>query len=164
MLTLDRARPNGKAVALPHSPLSTSHARLRSASVIRRAALRFGARSASYLAVFPSSGSWAFCEGTLNQGIIESILKSELTQVDSSAVFEESIRDCYPETTKVGWLELDTESVMKEMDPISWHIAQSEWESQEADEGNIMRFDNGTTYYWLHEVETFLDASEIEVL
>ena len=89
--------------------------------------------------------------------IIESILKSELTQVDSSAAFEESIRDCYPVTTKVGWLELDTVTVMKEMDPISWSIAQSEWESQEADEGNIMSFDNGSTYYWTHEVETLLD-------
>jgi len=39
---------------------------------------------------------------------------------------------------QVGWLELDTVTVLKDMDPVSWRCAQSEWESQEADEGNIV--------------------------
>lgn len=85
--------------------------------------------------------------------IIKSILETELTPVELAAEFEASIRECYPETTVVGWMELDTVSVMKEQDPVSWRCAQSEWESQEAEEGKIVSFDGGGRYYWVGEVE-----------
>jgi hypothetical protein len=88
--------------------------------------------------------------------IIEDILRAELEPANTEEAFEQSIADCYSETTKVGWLELDTVSVIKEMDPVSWRCAYSEWESQETDEGNIVSFDNGSTYYWLHDVEALL--------
>lgn len=41
----------------------------------------------------------------------------------------------YPETTKVGWMNLDTFSIMKDQDPVSWSCAKSEWESQGAVDG-----------------------------
>jgi hypothetical protein len=88
--------------------------------------------------------------------IIESILATELTPVNVEEAFEESVRECYPEQVTVGWMTLDTVSVMKEMDPISWRCACSEWDSQEADAGNIISLDGGSTYYWTHDVETFL--------
>ena len=88
--------------------------------------------------------------------IIKSILESELTQVDLDEEFEDYIRQCYPETTKVGWMEFDTASLMKDQDPISWQCAQSEWESQEADEGNIISFDNGSTYYRTSDIEDLI--------
>ena len=90
--------------------------------------------------------------------IVEEILRAELTSVNTRAAFEESVSQCYPETTKIGWLELDTVSVLKEMDPVSWRCALAEWESQEADEGNIVSFDNGSTYYWRHEIEELLQG------
>ena len=92
--------------------------------------------------------------------IIESILKSELAPVNTDEAFEESIRECYPEQVTVGWMTLDAVSVMKEMDPISWSCACSEWESQEVDERNIISVDNGSTYYWLHDVEALLLAEQ----
>ena len=58
----------------------------------------------------------------------------------------------------VLWMTLDAVNVAKEMDPVSWDIAKNEWEAQEADEGNIATFDNGTTYYWCHDLEKLLDA------
>ena len=67
--------------------------------------------------------------------IIESILKAELTPVNTEEAFEESVRQCYPEEVTVGWMTLDTVSVMKEADPVSWRCACSEWESQESEEG-----------------------------
>ena len=70
--------------------------------------------------------------------VIENILASEITPVDLDKAFEDMICECYPETTKVGWLDMDTASILKEMDPISWRCAQSEWESQEAEEGSIL--------------------------
>lgn len=89
--------------------------------------------------------------------VIKHILETELTSVDTEEAFEDSIRSCYPETVQVGWMKLDTVQVMKDQDPISWRIAQSEWESQEDEEGNILSFDNGSTYYWVHDLEEFLD-------
>ena len=88
--------------------------------------------------------------------IVKSILESELTAIDLDEEFEEYIRQCYPETTKVGWMEFDTASLMKDQDPISWQCAQSEWESQEADEGNIISFDNGSTYYRTSDIEDLI--------
>jgi len=90
--------------------------------------------------------------------IIESILEAELTAVDLDEEFEEYVRECYPETTQVGWMNLDTVSVMKDQDPVSWQCAQSEWESQEADEGTIISFDNGSTYYRCDDVEELLQS------
>lgn len=91
--------------------------------------------------------------------VIKEILQAELSPADLSEAFEESVRSCYPETVQVGWLELDTVTVLKSMDPVSWDIAQSEYESEELDSETIVTFDNGSTYYWTHEVEALLDSA-----
>lgn len=92
--------------------------------------------------------------------VINVLLKENLTPADLSEAFEESIRQCYPENTKVGWMEFDTITLMRENDPISWKCALSEYESQEESEENIISFDNGSTYYWSNEIEQFI-ADEI---
>lgn len=88
---------------------------------------------------------------------IDYILQEELTPVDLDKAFEETIRSCYPDEFTVGWMTLDTVSVMKDQDPISWGCAQSDWESQEEEEGNIISFNNGSTYYWTHDLEELVD-------
>jgi hypothetical protein len=88
--------------------------------------------------------------------VIEHILETELTSVDLEEAFEESVRQCYPETTKVGWMEFDTVSLMKDQDPVSWRCAFSEYESQEANEGSIVSFDNDRTYYWNRDLENLV--------
>ncbi len=90
--------------------------------------------------------------------IITHILETELTPVNSNEAFEESVRSYYPEAVQVGWMTLDAVEVMKDQDPISWKIARDEWESQEEEDGSIISFDNGSTYYWAHELEAFLEA------
>jgi hypothetical protein len=92
--------------------------------------------------------------------VIRSLLCGNLTPVNVDEAFEQSIQDCYPETTKIGWLEYDTVSALKELDPVSWRCAQSEWEIFEESEGNIFSFDGGCTYFWTHDVETYLDENE----
>lgn len=42
---------------------------------------------------------------------MKSILESELTTVDLDEEFEEYVRQCYPESIQVGWMNLDTVSV-----------------------------------------------------
>lgn len=85
--------------------------------------------------------------------IIKHIVERELEPVDLEAQFEESIRECYPETTKVGWMEFDTVTLMKENDPVSWRCALSEYESNEEADGSILSFDGGSTYYRSDDIE-----------
>lgn len=85
--------------------------------------------------------------------IIKHILETELDPVDLEEQFEESIRQCYSETTKVGWMEFDTVTLMKENDPTSWSCALSDYEFNEESEGLIVSFDGGVTYYRTDEVE-----------
>jgi hypothetical protein len=90
--------------------------------------------------------------------IINEILQEELSAVDLSEAFEESVRSTLEsETVAIGWMTLDAVTVMKDQDPFSWRCAQSEYESFEESEGNIISFDNGSTYFWTHEVDTLVE-------
>ncbi|OYZ24296.1 MAG: hypothetical protein B7Y39_01185 [Bdellovibrio sp. 28-41-41] len=88
--------------------------------------------------------------------VIKHILETELTAVDLEEEFEESIRQCYPEETQVGWMTFDTLKLMKENDPVGWHCALADYESQEESEGNIISLDGGSTFYKVHCIETLL--------
>lgn len=86
--------------------------------------------------------------------VIKHILEEELTAVDADEVFEESIRQCYPQETTVGWMKFDTAELMKSQDPISWEMARDEYiVSLEQDE-EIISFNSGANYYWIHEIES----------
>jgi hypothetical protein len=95
------------------------------------------------------------CEWGLDW-VIQHILETELTPVDLEESFEESIRQCYPETTKIGWMEFDTVTLMKENDPIGWRCALADFEFEEMNEERIISFDNGATYYRTDDVELLL--------
>lgn len=89
--------------------------------------------------------------------VVKHILETELKAVDLEESFEQTVRECFPETTTVGWCEFDTVTLLKEQDPVSWCCALSDYESQEADEGNIVSFDRGTNYYWARDVEELIE-------
>ena len=74
-------------------------------------------------------------------------------QFDMEAAFEDFVRECYAETTKIGWMELDTVSVMKEMDPVSWRCAQSEWETSELQDEQLTSFD-AIFFYLTEDIES----------
>lgn len=93
--------------------------------------------------------------------IIKHILETELEAADLEEAFEESIRQCYPEETKVGWMTFDTVTLMKENDPVGWRCALSEYESEEECEGNILSFDNGSTYFSIHSLEDFIEQEGV---
>ena len=88
--------------------------------------------------------------------VIKHILETELDPVDLEELFEDMVRECYPETTKVGWMEFDTVTLMKENDPTSWSCALSEHESNDEAEGLIVSFDGGATYYSTSEIEDLI--------
>lgn len=91
-----------------------------------------------------------------NDWVIKHILQEELTPVDTDEAFEESVRQCYPEEVTVGWITVDTVEALKSQDPTSWRIARDEWISTE-EERNILSFDNGQTYYHLHDIESLIE-------
>jgi hypothetical protein len=86
--------------------------------------------------------------------VIEELIAQNLTQVDVDEEFESSIRDYYPETVKVLWMELDAVTTAKESDPISWDIAQNEWLDNEVSDGLLIEVDS--KYYRTCEIENFL--------
>ena len=90
-------------------------------------------------------------------------LVQEIDSIDIDQRFEDSIEGCYPETTKIGWLEYNTVSALKELDPVSWRIAKSEWLDNEESEDIIMTFDKGDTFHELSEVEKFCEVKEAEL-
>ena len=89
---------------------------------------------------------------------IEHILETELTPINADEIFEELIRDIYPETTTIGYLSYDTATALRELDPVAWDIARSEhMDTLESDE-QIMSFDGGRTYFWTHELEQLIEG------
>lgn len=88
--------------------------------------------------------------------VIREILHEELTPVNVEESFEQSVRECYSEDVIVGWLTLDTVSTIKEMDPISWDCALSEWQSNEEAEGAIISVDGGSNFYWTSDAESLV--------
>lgn len=50
---------------------------------------------------------------------------------------------------------------MKEQDPISWDMTKSEWLSFDEEDGNIITFDNGSTYFSVSEIEEYLSEFNI---
>lgn len=93
--------------------------------------------------------------------VIEEILGAELAVVNLEEEFEESVRQCYPETTKVAWMEFDTATLAKEMDPVAWRCALVDYESQEESEGNIISFDGGSQYYRCQDIEDLLNSEGV---
>ena len=104
--------------------------------------------------LLPGSG----CEyGT--DWVVKELLEENLDSADISDSFEQMIEDCYSETVKVGFLELSTVEVMKDQDPISWDIAKSEYIDGLVEDEQLITFDNGSTHYWVHDVENFIEEN-----
>ncbi len=58
----------------------------------------------------------------------------------------------------VLWMSLDAVNVAKEMDPISWDIAKSEWLDQEIEAGNLVAINGGEKYFSAYEVEQLANS------
>lgn len=92
--------------------------------------------------------------------VFESIIDENLTPVDIDSAFEDSLEDCYPATTEIGWLKVNTINAVKTLDDISWKIGMDEWIDSEVEEGNLITFDNGSNYYHREDIKKFLDEAE----
>ena len=91
--------------------------------------------------------------------VIRELLREHLTPANTLDSFEQSVAECYPETVKIAWIEFDTVTTIKELDPVSWKMAHSEYVDSEVDSGTLMTIDNGDTHYWLRDVEQFVEKN-----
>ena len=93
--------------------------------------------------------------------LLRELLAEHLFPADTLEAFEQSVADCYSDTVKIGWIEYDTVSALKELDPVSWNIAHNEWIDSEVDDENLLTFDNGSTHYWCSDIEHFVENSTL---
>ena len=91
--------------------------------------------------------------------VVEQLLEENLESADISDSFEQMIEDCYGETTKVGFLDLLTVEVMKDQDPIAWDIAKSEYIDGLVEDEQLVTFNNGGSYFWIHDLESFVEEN-----
>ena len=89
--------------------------------------------------------------------LLREYLRAHIDPAHTLEAFEQSVAECYPESVKIGWIEYDTVSALKELDPISWDIAHSEWIDREVSDGNLITVDNRSNYFWLSEIEQFIE-------
>ena len=85
---------------------------------------------------------------------LEDILRESLEPVNQEEIFESMVEDCYPEETKVGWLNLDTVTLLKEQE-FDWEYAKDDYIYHLTDDEELITF-NGRDYYWTYEIENFI--------
>jgi hypothetical protein len=93
---------------------------------------------------------------------IPHLVAESIDPVDVDQLFEDWVSEAYSESVKVGWLELDVATTLKEIDPVSWNQAQSEWLDNETSDEILMSLDNGSTYYNTADVLAFVEDAESE--
>jgi len=94
--------------------------------------------------------------------VIKHILEDHVQPIDADEEFEDCMTSCYPETTTVAFLTVDTVTAAKELDPIAWRLARDEYVSSLESDGEIISFDNGGSYYRVADIDQFLDEQEAE--
>ncbi len=86
--------------------------------------------------------------------VVKSIVESECSAIDVSEWFDNYLREVYPDSVSIGWLNgIDPIMAMEQLDPIAFDIAKSEWLDQEVEEERLITLDNGSTYYAADELE-----------
>ena len=93
---------------------------------------------------------------------IRHLIAENVRKVDVEDLFTDWVDEAYGGTVKVGWLELDVARTAKEMDPISWRMALSDWLDDETSSGTLITLDDGETYFMVHDVEAFVDENDVE--
>jgi len=71
---------------------------------------------------------------------------------------EDSLRDCYGETVKIGWIEIDPIDAIKTLDPISYRIAIDEYLDGFRENGEIIEVAGED--YWKDDILKFIEDNE----
>ncbi len=93
--------------------------------------------------------------------IVHLLDETTIQKFSIDETFEEWMCDVYPESFKIGWIEFDTVSAIKQLDPVSWQLAKSEWLDKEEQDGRIVSFDHGATYVRVESIENLLETERL---
>lgn len=94
--------------------------------------------------------------------VIRHLLDEELTPVNSEELFESMLDDCYGEQVEICGAKFDPIWAYKQLDPVSFQISAQEYVDGIADDGELISFDNGSTYFWATDVEKLIEDKEKE--
>jgi len=89
--------------------------------------------------------------------VIDSLIEESLTPIDTDEVFEDMIRDCYSETTKLGWVEVDTAYEIKTNHPCDFRLAKDEYIDSLIDDEQILEFSG--KYYWVYDIKEYIEKA-----
>lgn len=78
--------------------------------------------------------------------VIENILCNELEEVDLEECFEQTIEDCYGEEVQIGFIKVSVSQAIKNLDPIAWDIAKSEYLDILIQDEEVLEICN--SYFW----------------
>ena len=85
--------------------------------------------------------------------VVNHLVSTRVTPVNVDESFDESIASAFPESVKIGWLDVDVASAIKQLDPVSWSLAQSAWLDDQVSEGQLITLDDGSNYYHVSDIE-----------
>lgn len=92
--------------------------------------------------------------------VVKHLIETELEPIDTEEAFEESLRELYPDTVKVGWIDVDPVDYIKNHCPTDWRCAYNDWLVSLDDEASWVSFDNGSTYYYTLAVERYIAEND----
>ena len=87
--------------------------------------------------------------------VYEQLLKEALTPVDTEEIFINMVEDCY-EDAKIGWITVDTVTAIKNLDSVSWRLAQDDYIESLVSDEELITFDE-KNYFWKYDVLEFIE-------
>ena len=91
--------------------------------------------------------------------VISDLVEEHLSPIDGEEYFEASMKDCYSDEVKIGWLTLNPIDVIKTYDPTSWQIALNEYIDNLEEDGRVVTLGTASRYYWTDGVRKFIDEN-----
>ncbi|EQC44624.1 hypothetical protein M899_2466 [Bacteriovorax sp. BSW11_IV] len=80
----------------------------------------------------------------------------DIDEVDQEESFDEYLESAYEQECSVAWLKVETLRILKELCECDYRIALNDWISSEEEDGEIVSFNNGVTYYKVSAVKEYI--------
>lgn len=87
--------------------------------------------------------------------VIRSLISEELEAANTEEMFDQMLEDCYPESGKVGFLDVHIATAIKTLDPIAYRCAMGDYISSLEEDGELIEI--GGDYYHRYDLESLLE-------
>ena len=78
--------------------------------------------------------------------------------IDLDEEYERFLSEMYPEPVSICGVEFDPAWAFKQLDPIAFELAQSEWLDSLVDDGVVLSVDGEATYSWTDDLAAWVDG------